>query len=292
MVDTATDTITATIGSDQPSEGASDIVVSPTGTTAYVSQSGINGVGVVWVLDLTDDSVTGSIDVTGAGQDAQAGHMALSPDGTSLYVVSGGNAEDYGTVTVVDTATDEVIGTVKGSDNATGVAVSKDGSTLYVVEYGASGGRVAVIDLATSALLDTITGLDISNGGTPDLSPDGSHLYVTSLSTVETTEISIIDTESETIAATLPISGTYGSLVFAPDGTAAYVVGSTPGWDNGNGTLLAVTLPPTPSTALSPRSATTLKLWRRVPITAPSTWRRKGFLFRARGAPSTGWGAA
>ena len=166
--------------------------------------------------------------------------MALSPDGTSLYVVSGGNAEDYGTVTVVDTATDEVIGTVKGSDNATGVAVSKDGSTLYVVEYGASGGRVAVIDLATSALLDTITGLDISNGGTPDLSPDGSHLYVTSLSTVETTQISIIDTESETIAATLPISGTYGSLVFAPDGTAAYVVGSTPGWDNGNGTLLAV----------------------------------------------------
>ena len=52
---------TATIGSDQPSEGASDIVVSPTGTTAYVSQSGINGVGVVWVVDLTDDSVTGSI---------------------------------------------------------------------------------------------------------------------------------------------------------------------------------------------------------------------------------------
>jgi YVTN family beta-propeller protein len=240
VVDTTTHTVTATIGSNQPSEGASDIVVSPTGTTAYVSQSGIIGVGVVWVLDLTDDSVTGSIQVTSAGEDAQAGELALSPDGTSLYVVSGGNAEARGTVKAIDTSTDQVVGVVNGSDNATGVAVGNDGSTLYVVQYGASGGQVAVIDLATSTVVDTITGLHISNGGSPDFSPDGSRLYVTSFSSVSTTDLSIIDTQSGTIAATLPISGAYGSLVFAPDGTAAYVVGSTPGWDNGNATLLTV----------------------------------------------------
>ncbi|PYM62021.1 MAG: hypothetical protein DMD79_11525 [Candidatus Rokuibacteriota bacterium] len=113
------------------------------GSRLYVSEW--NGGGVT-VIDVHGLRVLGHVP-TGA----HASALTLSPDGTRLYVA---NATSD-TVSVVDTATDTVVGTVDlapypgapmGSlPNA--VAVSPDGRTLYVANGGNN--DVAVVDTTT-----------------------------------------------------------------------------------------------------------------------------------------------
>jgi YVTN family beta-propeller protein len=74
---------------------------------------------------------------------------------------------------VINPATNAVIGTIATGSALTSVAVTPDGSRLYVTNSGSS--TVSVIDTATSAVIATIVtafpaGLSIT--------PDGSRVYV------------------------------------------------------------------------------------------------------------------
>ena len=83
--------------------------------------------------------------------------MAVSPHGRRIYVVS-----DLlpGAVWVIDTTMDTVIATIPVGDGPFGVAVTPDGSKIFVAnEFSSS---VSVIDAATSAATATI-----SVGGDP-----------------------------------------------------------------------------------------------------------------------------
>jgi YVTN family beta-propeller protein len=79
--------------------------------------------------------------------------VAVSPDGTRVYVANG--LDD--TVSVIDTSTNTVTDTVTVGTNPYGVAVSPDGSRVYVTNNGAVGGTVSVIDTSTNTVSDTIT---------------------------------------------------------------------------------------------------------------------------------------
>ncbi|MGD0926501.1 MAG: YncE family protein [Streptosporangiaceae bacterium] len=68
--------------------------------------------------------------------------VAVSPDGTRAYVT----VPRLHTVSVIDTATDQVTATIDISDPE-GVAVSPDGTRAYVTS--GSSGTVSVIDTAT-----------------------------------------------------------------------------------------------------------------------------------------------
>jgi YVTN family beta-propeller protein len=83
------------------------------------------------------------------------------------------------TVSVIDTATDTVIATIPVGDRPYGVAVTPDGSKVYVANQGFNPrfvSTVSVIDAATNTVSATIRG-----GRDPigvAVSPDGSKVYV------------------------------------------------------------------------------------------------------------------
>jgi YVTN family beta-propeller protein len=91
----------------------------------------------------------------------------------NAYVANeGGN-----TVSVIDTATNTVIGTLPAS-TPVGVAVSPDGSKAYV--GNAQSNSVSVIDTATNTITSTIP-VDSAFGVA--VAADGSRIYVTASST-------------------------------------------------------------------------------------------------------------
>src|SRR5204862_132514 len=105
---------------------------------------------------------------------------ALSPDGRYLY--TGNYAGNVGTVSVIDTTTNTVVGTPIALPNPEGYAsvatyglvVSPDGQRLYIVDRAAAG--VTVIDTVSRTVVDRIE----IDGETIDVavSADGKRLYV------------------------------------------------------------------------------------------------------------------
>lgn len=72
--------------------------------------------------------------------------MALKPDGGELYISNAG-----GSVSVINTSTNEVSGTIPAGLGAGALAVAADGSALYVANEAA--GTVSVVSLADRSLL-------------------------------------------------------------------------------------------------------------------------------------------
>jgi YVTN family beta-propeller protein len=95
VIDTATDTVTATI----PVAGHTDeVAVSPDGSKVYATNVSSNNVSVI---DAATNTVTATIPVG----IAPIG-VAVTPDGSKVYVVNNTSQ----TVSVIDTATNTVIG--------------------------------------------------------------------------------------------------------------------------------------------------------------------------------------
>jgi YVTN family beta-propeller protein len=118
-------------------------------------------------------------------------------------------------VTVIDTATDTVTGTVSVGAGPTKVAVARDGTRAYVINRDSA--DVSVIDTTADSVVATIP-----VGGTPAglaVTSDGGSLYVTTaLGTVQ-----VIDTAARTVVATIPVGSSGGDIAITPDGSRAYV---------------------------------------------------------------------
>jgi YVTN family beta-propeller protein len=129
-----------------------------------------------------------------------------------VYAISDGP----GTVSVIDTATNTVTGTIDLGGRPRGVAITSDGRHAYVTRRGSGG--VSVIDTRTNRVTGTI-----SVGGLPEsvaITPDGRHAYVTNDAGGT---VSVIDTRTNTVTDTLTIGGTLGSVAITDDGTRVYV---------------------------------------------------------------------
>ncbi len=137
-------------------------------------------VTVTAALDSVDWTIVNVVTRNEFGSDPEG--VAVSPDGRRIYVAS----FDRGTVTIIDAATKTVIDAdndlANGADtridvggSATSVAVSRDGTRLYVTNYDDH--TVEVFETATNTRVDTIPA-----GTNPEgvaISPDGLLLYVT-----------------------------------------------------------------------------------------------------------------
>jgi YVTN family beta-propeller protein len=110
-------------------DGPNNLALSPDGATLYV----VNGNSdTVSVIDTASGTVAATINLSRPGErytGANANGLALSPDGTRLYVTLG--AENA--LAVVDLANERVLGRIPTGWYPTGVAVSHDGSALYIV---------------------------------------------------------------------------------------------------------------------------------------------------------------
>jgi YVTN family beta-propeller protein len=121
------------------------------------------------------------------------------------------------TVSVIDTATNTVIATVSVGGGPFGVAVTPDGSKVYVTN---GDNTVSVIATATN----TVIGSPIPVGREPfgvAVTPDGSKVYVTI--SIDNT-VSVIDTATDTvIGSPIPVGRQPFGVAVTPDGSKVYV---------------------------------------------------------------------
>lgn len=185
-------------------------------------------------------------------------HIALTPDGTRLYVLhqNQGATNPIGLVRVIDTATSTQITTITAGSVSVNFTFNRTGSRLYVLNSPAS---VSVIDPATNLVVATISlpGALVLNNLV--FTPDSSKAYLgrgnvvvinTATNTILTTvasggvavaisrdgqrvfglaggQVKVINTSTDQVVATINVGGTgiaVTPMTFSPDGARAWVV--------------------------------------------------------------------
>ncbi|MFF4189585.1 hypothetical protein [Nonomuraea sp. NPDC001831] len=165
-----------------------------------------NGDRTVSMIDTATGTTTATVRTAAFGW-ASPYDVAVSPDGTRAYATN----PDYSSVSVIDTATNTITATVTAP--GTRIAVSPSGAKVYVTGQG-TGARV--IDTATNVSADMPGG----DGQDIVVSPDGSRVYV---SHYVDRRVSVIDTATSNVIATVPTTGGCQGLAVHPDGSRVYV---------------------------------------------------------------------
>ncbi len=206
----------ASVHSASPAATAVGVGTLPTGvavtnSTAYVADSQSNTLSVVSLG--ASPAVTAIVPV-GRFPDA----VALSPDGTRAYVA---NLSD-GTLSIVNTATSQVIKTVKVGRDPDGVL--QVGSAVYVTNF--MSGTISVVDPSSGVVTGTIT---LTGTATPApsglaASADGNHLYVDDARN-GTTSVIDLTTAPGTVVGNVGV-GTYPAYL-AVHGTTGFVANAT-----------------------------------------------------------------
>lgn len=139
--------------------------------------------------------------------------VAVSPDGTRLYVTSG----YYGdSVVVINTATNTVATRITVGQRSQGLAVSPDGTRLYVAS--GTNDAMSVINTATNSVTASIPVGD--NPVRVAVSPDGSRVYVTN---ANSNTLSVINTSTNAVIATVGVGSRPQELAVSPNGSRVYV---------------------------------------------------------------------
>lgn len=196
VIDITTNAVVGTIPAGQNPIG---IVTTPDGTRAFVASW---GTGRVLEIDLAADTLIGS----GIGPLGNPRGLALSPDGSTLFVSTG-----RGNVVAVDVVTGEILAPMievfDGQPGLLELAVTPDGGQAWVLH--AAEGAVSVIDLASHAVFDPP--MRFGNGPTSiAITDDGSRAYVTDISR----NVFVIDISSREVAGSvIPVGNTPETVV-------------------------------------------------------------------------------
>ncbi len=156
-------------------------------------------------------------------------NVAISPDGSKAYVTN----DTGNTVSIISTATDQVIDTISpvngAFDRPGAVAVSPDGKTLYVANF--HGGTLSIIDLVTKSIQNVVVGNGYGvAGGQPDgvaVSPDGSTVYVSNYGDGSyNTSLAVVKSGVVTNRIDFGYKSPIIGVGFTPDGSKAYIAHS------------------------------------------------------------------
>lgn len=204
------------------------IVVSPDGSHVYVDGNPINGpfdtVDVV-AINTATHAVSAPIPTSDVAVGAS---MAITPDGSRLYVADSIPATgDAGHVVVIDTATNSVVGEPIPIYDPGGIVVTPDGKSVYVT----SGpgvfipGTVEAINTATNTVTATFATPPSSSGLGLIASPDGKSVYITAGFGTSGATVSVIDTATNTIGnpTSLPGALDVTDSALSPDGHYLYL---------------------------------------------------------------------
>ena len=199
------DLSTRTVGTPIPTPitgGGGDlgIAVSTDGKTAYVptSETGpctspTTCYGVVFTIDLSDDTVGPQIDVPdyvgtwpNGSQEGVSGGIAVAPHGTMAYVVfNASGVQAPGWVTPIDTATDTVGSPIPAGVTPDLIVITPNGKTAYVNNSFSNNAVTGVtpIDLTTGAAEAQIPRPACPSGsgsylGPMAIVPSGATLYL------------------------------------------------------------------------------------------------------------------
>ncbi len=140
-------------------------------------------------------------------------HITVTPTSAGFaYIANYG----MGTVSVVNTGTNKVVATISVGKNPEDVAVTRDGSKVYVTDQMAN--SVSVIDATTNTVVATV-----GVGSQPEgiaVGPDGKFVYV---SNTASNTVSVIDAGTNTVKATVNTGSNPQGIVVSPDGKYVYV---------------------------------------------------------------------
>ncbi len=132
----------------------------------------------------------------------------------NAYITNQGAYPNFSNkVTVIDTTTNKVVTTIDVGLAPAGIAVTPDGSKVYVANRAVNG-TVSVIDTATNAVSATV-----AVGSNPvgvAVKPDGSKVYVANQGRHST--VSVIDTATNAVSATIDVGPTPAGVAVTSDG--------------------------------------------------------------------------
>lgn len=218
IVDPVSQGVHSALGDVRPEH----LVFSPDGALAYVASNLPAATnpqrGRIDVFDVRQGVFTDRIPVQ-----EYAGDLALSPDGTRLYVLSSDPTYENNppALSVIDTAQRATVALIP-IGSAIAITVTPDGGRLYITHnYSSSPSGnpsamttpITAVDTATFATTDIGTPGDVPAAiGT---TPDGRFVYVSH----ENGSLSVLATDTNSIVSTIPVGG--GGIAFAPVPAAA-----------------------------------------------------------------------
>jgi YVTN family beta-propeller protein len=235
VINLATSKVTGTISVGIDPEA---IAISPDGSKALVTDYGdLTHPGAsISVINVATKTVSATI--TDANKLQSPLGIAISPDGSTAYAANRGQITGPGSsVAVIDLATHTVTSDVTVGGIPTNVAVTPDGTKVYVTT-AIDTGVISVIDTATHA----VTSVDTSAHPISDMTgvaatPNGDTVYVAGFpgedfNTGALPELGYgylldaIDTGTDTVSDVVPTVGSSpDSIALSPDDTTAYVLG-------------------------------------------------------------------
>ncbi len=229
-VDTRSRTVVATV----PADGVDGLLVHPDGSHLYatgrIALAGAAARPSLLVIDTQTNAVTANLALPAA---SSAAGMTVLPNGSKLYVANRFSDCCDGSVSVVDTATQQIAAeiplTVRGPLTAdpTGTSV-----------YAASAGGISIIDTATDTVAATIP---FSSEPFPTIvapviafDPAGAFAYVATYSSGagfggSDGWVRVIDTATRAFVATIDLDQVPTAMVVNPSGSRLYVSGQVPG---------------------------------------------------------------
>lgn len=204
------------------------IAITPDNRFAYVANNNnysLTNADTVSVLDLKNNTLKQTISDSSFNEPFR---IAINPKGTKAYVTNSNST----TITIIDIATNSVVGVIGGFDGPSGMVITPDGRRGYVNNYGGpegvgsgNGTTVRVVDLVNNI----IVGAPITVGLAPAalaMAPKGKFVYVINYvdGNPGTGTMSVIQTSDNTVVGA-PITGFSGpfSVAITPNGKYAYV---------------------------------------------------------------------
>ncbi|HVO47923.1 MAG TPA: YncE family protein [Steroidobacteraceae bacterium] len=213
------------------------IVASPDGRRVYVTAgaAGVIALDAALIQPIASESITGF--TTGQGYLSVSQSLAISPDGTTLYVADN---LDSGVVRLITLATETYISSPSFGPGLvpSAVAASPDGTKVYVAVIDpakATDDFIAVLDPRTGAQSGsgTILGLGAGPVGIA-FSPDGKTAYVANNGA---NTVSVVNTASDAIDTSVSGFSAPSSISVTPDGKKLFVTNS------GNHTVSVIDVP-------------------------------------------------
>jgi YVTN family beta-propeller protein len=219
VVNAKTQKVVQTISYEAPEALYLGVAFSPDGKTVYASAGGNNKIRVYSFNDghLTEQSPIQMSDVNKTN--FYPAGLTVSPDGKYLYVADNMS----GQVSKIDLTTKQIVSSVSVGKFPYAVALSKDGTKLYVSNWGES--SVSVINATFTKKSGISVGL---HPNAIAINPKNGDIYV---SDSDSDQISVIDSNSDKVVQTISLApykrAKTGSqpdaLAVSPDGQTLYV---------------------------------------------------------------------
>jgi YVTN family beta-propeller protein/VCBS repeat-containing protein len=199
---------------------------------------GTNTLPAVVNIPVSPASITKAADVT-VNDPAQ-----VVATNNRVYVTN----KSAGTVTVIDTTTNTVVGTINVGATPDGVVLKPDGSRLYV--SSTDGNTVTVVNTTNNTVVATIA---VAKPSAMAINSSGSIVYVANYDAGTVTKIATSTNAVSGTAVTLPVGSHPTEITVSPDKTKIYVLSVM---SNGSTGVSAFALSSSSATAITSLSGT------------------------------------